>query len=265
MKRSANLEVLYTELPWKERFQAAKRDGFDFVEFWDWDTKDLDEAARLLRENHLGISAMSGDKYHSMCDPAHRAEYRGFVRKSIAAAEKIGCPVLVVHSNELLPGPKAYPKDLFPEYSDTVKICSMFDTLKALAPDAEKAGVTLVLEALNVVVDHIGNFLTTTQMSAEITGMVGSPNVKILYDTYHMYLNEGKICETLTKYRDSVGYIHIADVPGRGEPGTGAIRYRGVFEHLKKIGYDGTIGFELYPKCGTGAAVAAIMECSRGL
>ncbi|MBE6829994.1 MAG: AP endonuclease [Ruminococcaceae bacterium] len=265
MKRSANLEVLYTELPWRERFSQAKRDGFDSIEFWDWDNKDLDEVKRLLSENQLKISAMSGDKYASMCDPEHQKEYVEFVKKSIGAAQKINCPVLVVHSNELLSGPKAYAKDPFPQYSDTVKICTMFDTLKKLSPYAEEAGITLVLEALNVVVDHIGNFLTSTQMSAEITSLVGSPNVKILYDAYHMYLNEGKICETLSKYIDSVGYIHIADAPGRGEPGTGTIHYRQVFQHLKKIGYDRTVGFELIPQNGTETAVRAIMESSRGL
>ena len=257
--------MLYTELPWQKRFEAAKKDGFDFVEFWDWNNKNLDEIVALTKENGIPLSAMSGDKYYSMCDPAHREEYRKFIEKSIEAARKVNCPTLVVHSNELLPGPKAYAKDSFPEYSDTVKICSMFDTLKVLAPIAEKAGITLVLEALNTVVDHIGNFLTSTQMSAEITELVDSPNVKVLYDAYHMYLNEGKICETVTKYKSQIGYIHIADAPGRGEPGTGVIRYRGFFEHLRKIGYNGTVGFELVPKKDTSSAVATIMECTEGL
>lgn len=265
MERSANIEVLYTEQPWRERFSAAKKDGFHYIEFWDWDNKDLEEVKNLLAENGLKISAMSGDKSYSMCDPEHRKEYIEFVKKSLAAAKKIDCPVLVVHSNELAPEPKQWAKDTFSQFSDTVKICSMFDTLKKLAPLAEEAGVTLVLEALNIVTDHIGNFLTTTQMSAEITSLVGSPNIKVLYDAYHMYLNEGKICETLSKYVDSIGYIHIADAPGRGEPGTGTINYRKVFEHLKEIGYDRTVGFELYPKHGTELAVKAIMKTSEEL
>ena len=263
MKRSANIEVLYTELPWADRFQAAKNDGFEYIEFWNWTNKDLDEVQALLEKTRMKISAMSGDMDYSMCDPSHRTEYLAFIKKSIEAAKKIGCPTLVVHSNELTPDGLA--ANTFDEYSDTVKICTMYDTLKIMAPWAEAAGITFVLEALNIVTDHMGNFLTSTQMSAEITGLVNSPNIKILYDAYHMYLNEGKICETLSKYVDTIGYIHIADAPGRAEPGTGTINYRNVFKHLKDIGYDRVVGFELYPQNGTAPAVKAIMETSQGL
>ncbi len=263
MKRSANIEVLYTELPWAERFQAAKNDGFEYVEFWNWDNKDLEEINNLIAETGLRISAMSGDKDFSMCDPSHKEEYRAFIKDSIIAAKKIGCPTLVVHSNDLTP--EGLAASTLDEYSDTVKICTMFDTLKTIAPWAEEAGITFVLEALNVVTDHMGNFLKNTQMSAEITSLVGYPNIKILYDAYHMYLNEGKICETLSKYVDAIGYIHIADAPGRAEPGTGAINYRNVFKHLKDIGYSRVVGFELYPQNNTPTAVKAIMDTSEGL
>ena len=141
----------------------------------------------------------------------------------------------------------------------------MYRSLAAIAPEAEAAGITLCLEALNVETDHLGNFLRYTKDSAEIVRMVNSPNVKILYDAYHMYLNEGKIIETTRKYQDLIGCIHIADAPGRGEPGTGCINYRAVLQDLYDHGYDQMIAFELYPKNGSDAAVAAIRAVREGL
>lgn len=265
MKWSANIEVMYKELPFEERFAAARKDGFEYVEFWDWNNKDLDRINKLLSDNELKISAMSGDGPISMCDPERGAEYIDFIKQSVEAAKRINCPVLIVHSNELLPEPQQYAAETFDQYSDTVKTLAMYRTLAAMAPIAEEAGVTFCLEALNVETDHLGNFLKYTRDSAEITSMVGSPNIKVLYDAYHMYLNEGKICETLTKYLDNIGYIHIADAPGRAEPGTGAINYRKVFELLKELGYAGVIGFEFYPKTDTSTAVKAIKAVTENL
>lgn len=265
MKFSVNIEVIYKELPFQERFAAAKRDGFDYVEIWDWDNKDLDELKRLCQENGVEISCMGGDGPISLCDPAHEAEYLAYLKRSLAAAKQADCKLLAVHSNQLLPEPRQYAADLFPQYSDAEKTMAMYRTLSKAAPLAEEAGVTLCLEALNVETDHLGNFLRYTKDSAEIIRMVDSPNVKILYDAYHMYLNEGKIIETLRKYLPLIGCIHIADAPGRGEPGTGCINYRAVLQELWDKGYDQMIAFELYPKNGSERAVRSINAVRNGL
>lgn len=265
MKYSVNIEVIYKELPFAQRFAAAKKDGFGYVEIWDWDSKDLDELSNLCRENEIEISCMGGDGPVSLCDPAHEKEYLDYLKHSLAAAQKVGCRLLAVHSNELLPEPKQHAADLFTQYSDMEKTMAMYRTLCKAAPLAEAAGVTLCLEALNVETDHFGNFLRYTKDSAEIVRMVGSPNVKILYDAYHMYLNEGKIMETFRKYQPLIGCVHIADAPGRGEPGTGCINYRAVLEDMCKRGYDQMIAFELYPKNGSAQAVKSINAVREGL
>ena len=265
MKFSVNIEVIYKELPFAERFAAAKRDGFDYVEIWDWDSKDLNELTTLCREHEIEISCMGGDGPISLCDPAHEAEYLAYLRRSLAVAQKVGCKLLAVHSNELLPEPQQYAADLFTQYSDAEKTMAMYRSLAAIAPEAETAGVTLCLEALNVETDHLGNFLKYSKDSAEMIRMVKSPIVKILYDAYHMYLNEGKIIETTRTYKDLSGCIHIADAPGRAEPGTGCINYRAVLQDLHDNGYDQMIAFELYPKNGSEAAVAAINAVRQGL
>lgn len=265
MQYSINIETVYQELPFEDRFAAAKRDGFDYVEIWDWTSKDLQKLKDLCKQHGLEISCMGGDGPISLCDPARGDEYLAFLRRSLQAAKDIGCKRLAVHSNELMPEPHPYAADLFPQYSDAEKTMAMYRSLAAIAPEAEEAGVTLCLEALNVEVEHIGNFLKYTRDAAEIVRMVNSPCVRILYDAYHMYLNEGKIMETIRRYRDLIGCVHIADAPGRGEPGTGCINYRAVLQDLHDIGYEEMIAFELFPKTDSAAAVAAIHEVRKGL
>lgn len=258
MKYSVNIETVYQELPFADRFAAAKRDGFDFVELWDWTVKDLDEVAALCRKNGVQVSCMGGDGPISLCDVARGEEYLAFLRRSLAAAQKIGCKLLAVHSNELMPEPHPYAADTFPQYSDAEKTQAMIRTLSAIATEAEAAGVTLCLEALNVKVEHIGNFLRYTKDAADIVRAVGSPNVRILFDAYHMYLNDEDIFASVEAYHDLFGCVHIADAPGRGEPGTGEIDYPALLKKLKDCGYDGMAAFELFPKTDSAAAVEAM-------
>ena len=136
----------------------------------------------------------------------------------------------------------------------------MYDTLLACVPLAEESDIQLNLEALNVTTDHQGNYLKTTRMGAEICRLIGSHKLKLLYDVYHMQLNEGSLCDTLSAHIGQIGHIHVADAPGRHEPGTGEINYPRVFEHLEKLGYQGIIGYELFPKTNTDTAVKAIMR-----
>ena len=125
---------------------------------------------------------------------------------------------------------------------------------------AEKEEINLNLEALNITTDHEGNFLKYTQTGAEICRLIGSPRLKLLYDVYHMQINEGCICDTITNYGDQFGHIHVADAPGRHEPGTGEINYKKVIRHLEACGYNGYVGYELFPLTDTKTAVKAIME-----
>jgi hydroxypyruvate isomerase len=258
MKTTACIETLFTELPWEQRFLAAKNAGFDMVEFWSYVDKDLDQIKALSREAGIGISGFNGDADYSLVDPGHKEKYLTFLGRSLEAAKKIGAYSVTIHSNAL--GDGGIVVDHYTQLSHTVKLCSMYDMLKEVAVMAEESGISCNLEGLNITTDHVGNFLVNTQMAAEIIRLINSPKLKILYDVYHMQLNEGSICDTLTKYIDTVGHIHIADAPGRHEPGTGEINYPNVIKHLHGLGYQGTVGCELFPKTTTDAAVKAIME-----
>lgn len=255
--RCACIEPLYSELPFLEHFQAAKDDGFDFVEFWSWTDKDLDAVKDAAGKAGISIAGFNGDAELSMIDPDTKEAYIAFVRKSAAAAQKVGACSVTIHSNGLGDGGLVI-RD-YAELSDTVKLCTMYENLKACARIAEETGIRMNLEPLNITTDHVGNYLATTRMAAELTAMVGSPMLKVLYDVYHMQLNEGSLCDTIRAYAGQIGHIHVADAPGRHEPGTGEINYANVFACLEEAGYTGLIGYELFPKTTTAEAVKAIM------
>lgn len=258
MRFGACIDTLYTELDWYDRFAAAKTDGFDAVEFWDWRIRDLDKAAACAKKAGILISGFNGDADYSLVDPEHYEPYLAELKKSMDAAKILGAPTVTIHSNAL--GEGGVVVNHYDNLSDTVKLTSMVRTLTAAAKLAEETGIRLNLEGLNIVTDHVGNFLKETQMAAEVVRLVGSPMLKILYDVYHMQINEGNMCWTIQQYGDTFGHVHIADVPGRHEPGTGEINYVKVLKCLDATGYTGVVGCELFPETDTQTAVKVIMD-----
>lgn len=256
--KSACIEPMYSELPFLERFQAARDDGFDLVEFWGWTDKDLDAVKAAADKAGIGIAGFNGDAELSLIDPAQKADYLAFLRRSVAAAKRVGARSLTIHSNGL--GEGGVVIDSYDGLSDTVKLCTMFGTLLECARMAEENDILMNLEPLNITTDHVGNYLKTTRMAAEMTRLIGSPKLKVLYDAYHMQLNEGSLCDNIRLYGDQFGHIHVADAPGRHEPGTGEINYVRVLACLEECGYSGAVGFELIPKTTTAEAVKAIMK-----
>lgn len=258
LKKCACIEPLYSELPFLERIVQAKKDGFEYVEFWSWTDKDLDAIKETAERVGIGIGGFNGDADYSLIDPSHKNAYLEYLSQSVEAARKIGARSVTIHSNALGEGGKVVNHYL--ELSHTVKLCSMYDMLLECAKMAEASGIAMNLEALNITTDHVGNFLVHTSDAAEMTRLIGSPKLKILYDVYHMQLNEGSLCDNISKHIDQIGHVHVADAPGRHEPGTGEIYYPKIFSHLEELGYDQLIGYELFPKTTTSAAVKAIME-----
>ena len=240
MKKSICIEMLFTEVPFEDRFRLTKESGFDFIEFWAWKHKDIQKIKELCQAYDLKIASFSGDQDFSMVDESQKEDYISFVEESIEIAKFLSCDNLVIHSNAL--GENGIVKNDYDNISNTKKITVMRDVLQTLAAKAEKANITLVLEALNTLVDHPGNFLTSTKEAAELIRLVNSSYIKILYDIYHMQIMEGNIINTLKEYIDIIGYIHIADVPGRHEPGTGEINFTKVMKTLNNLKYKGIIG-----------------------
>ncbi len=259
MKFCACIDTLFTEVPFYDRLQAAKDAGFESIEFWNRDDKDPIRLKTAAEKAGIAISGFNGDADFSLVDPTHKEKYLEYLRGSVAFALQAGAASVTIHSNAL--GDGGVVVNHYDDLSDTVKICSMFDTLKACAEIAEESGIQLNLEALNITTDHVGNFLKTTRMGAEMTRLINCDKLKLLYDVYHMQLNEGAIIDTLTEYIDQIGHVHVADAPGRHEPGTGEINYSNIYAALEKLGYSHRVGFELFPLTTTAEAVKAIMAC----
>ena len=257
MKRSACIDALYGEIPFLDRFRAAKEDGFDAVEFWGWTDKDLKAVKSAAQDAGIPICGFNGDAELSLIDPAQAEAYMDYLKRSVDTALFLGAASVTIHSNGLGDGGVVIdPRD---DLSDTLRLCAMFRTLEKCAVLAEESGISMNLEGLNVTTDHVGNFLKYTRDAAEMIRLIGSPKLKVLYDVYHMQINEGCICDTIRLYGDTFGHVHIADAPGRHEPGTGEIYFPRVYRALEEIGYQGYVGYELFPETTTAAAVKAIM------
>ena len=262
MKASICIETIFTEYPFIERFQYVKEAGFDYAEFWSWDDKDLSSIKSECERLSLKIASFSGDKDYSLIDSAHNEKYLQYLERSMDAANFLGCENLVIHSNALGEGGA-----VICDYNGRDKaelFSNMQKVLKEAGMLAQRSGVNLVLEALNTNIDHTGNFLNSTAESVKAAASAKNPNVKILYDIYHMQLMEGNIINALSDYFEEIGYIHAADVPGRNEPGTGELNYGNIIKMLDALGYEGVVGFELFPKHASQEAIEAIQKIMQG-
>ena len=121
---------------------------------------------------------------------------------------------------------------------------NVIEGLKRAADVVSKTDLVLVLEPLNVLVNHAGYFVVTSDHAAEIIDAVNSPHVKILFDIYHQQISEGNLIHNIGKHWDRIAYFQVGDVPGRKEPGTGEINYRNVFKAIHAKGYKGLLGME---------------------
>ncbi|MCP4639938.1 MAG: TIM barrel protein [bacterium] len=155
--------------------------------------------------------------------------------------------------------------NVVPGMSDEEMFKNSVTCLKRLAPIAEENNVVIVMEALNVLVNHAGYFLTRTDQTMRLLEEVGSPNVKMLFDVYHQQITEGNVIRNLTENIEQIGHIHIGDNPGRQEPGTGEINYRNVFKAIYEEGYakkryDGFVTFECGNSKDTERALGRIVD-----
>ena len=262
MKSSVCIEMVYLEVPFLQRIDKAARSGFDAIEFWNWDNKDLPAIKAAVDRVGLRIAAFQANLGGTLVHPDHRASFVASIEKSLNKALEMGAPTLFLLTDEL--GEDRTVRYQYPELSEEAKYQSVLDGLWALAPLAEKAGITLLLEPLNVRVDHPGFFLHHSSVGFELVRAVNSPRIKLLFDIYHMQIMEGNIIHTLTRNLDVIGHIHVADVPGRHQPGTGELNYANIFQALRQAGYDQYVGFELEPTRSSTEVATELLALVKG-
>jgi len=241
MRLSLCLEMLFTDRPFIERLGIASRLGYRAIEFWDWRDKGLSALADAAARLGLTVAAMSGNRQYGLIDPDARAGLLEEMDQVFATAVQLNCRRIMMLSDVLNNDGSAAPTPPFPAEE---KIEIMTENLRALADRAEQASVTLLLEPLNTALDHRGCFLDNSALGVEIVRHVNSPHMKLLYDIYHMSMMGEDVPTAIEKNLEWIGYFHVADMPGRHQPGTGEIDYRAVNTLLRREQYEGFIGME---------------------
>ena len=140
---------------------------------------------------------------------------------------------------------------------------AIVDVFRAVADEAERKDVTLGIEPLNVSVDHPGYYLTSSREAYDIVEAIDSSSVSILFDVYHIQIAEGNVIDSISEYADRIDHYHVADVPGRHEPGTGELNYENVVRAIADTGFDGYIGCEFWPTDDPDATLEAAVELLR--
>jgi len=241
-KLAANITVMFNEVEFLDRFAAAASAGFKGVEFlfpYDYDPLVL---KRKLAENgltqvlhNLPAGNWSAGERGIGCHPDRITEFEEGVDNAIGYAMTLGCKQL-----NCLAGVR--PSGLDPmEARET-----FIRNLQFAAPRLKAAGIKLLIEAINTR-DIPGFFLSNTQQAVDIITVVGSDNLFVQYDIYHMQIMEGDLAMTIDKHLKLIPHMQLADTPGRHEPGTGEINYGFLLSHIDEVGYQGWIGCEYKP------------------
>jgi hydroxypyruvate isomerase len=248
---SVMLWTIYKNLTFEQRIEKVAEAGYHAVELVDeyekWSPEDFRKAKAKLRALDIKVDAMAGD-WTGIADPQARDKFLADLRRLVPIAEQFECPAIIVLSGNRVEG-----------LSQQAQHQSCVDGLKAAAEIAEKHNLTLLLENIDQE-ENPKYYLTSVSEGFEITRQVNHPRVKFLYDLYHEQISEGNLLAKLEKNIDQVGLIHVADVPGRHEPGTGEINYDNVFRKLGQLNYRGYVAMEFEPLGDPVASLRAVRE-----
>lgn len=236
----ANISLLFAELPFLDRFEAARRAGFDAVEcHWPFEHSH-EELRAVIRDSGMrlrGINTWPGDRaageFGLAALEGREAEFREAMAQALDYAGALD--VAHIHVMAGVVPDKARAEPLYRA------------NLESAAKDAAGVGVTLLIEPINGR-DVPGYALTHTDQAARIIDAIGADNLRMMFDFYHVQITEGDVCRRFAKHQPSVGHVQVAAVPDRGEPDDGELSYPYVFRHLARLGYGGAIAAEYRPR-----------------
>jgi hydroxypyruvate isomerase len=255
---SPNIELLFTEAgDYPDRVRAAAAAGFTAVEMWGptgvdapAKPKDIPALKAALDETGLVLTAQLAEpRTQFLIPPFDDSPFFGKLDEGVALAQQLGCPRIVVGSGTGFGGSKRQ-----------VQLDKLIEIYTRASAQIAGSGITLVLEPVNVRVDHPGSLLDRTADAAYIARGVGTPFFGVLYDLYHSTVEGEDTATEVTAAADVIKYVQVADAPGRGEPGSGAIDWPARLGDLRRAGYDGPIGLEYYPTQESVASVRYIQS-----
>ncbi len=247
---AANLSMLFTEVPFLDRFEAAARAGFTAVEFmfpYAFSAQDirqrLDDYGLTVVLHNLPAGDWDAGERGIACHPDRVEEFRAGVAKGIDYAKALGVSQLNCLAGKAPAG-----------VDSLLMRNTLVANLQYAAQAFQQAGLRLLVEPINSF-DIPGFYLSRTAQALSILDEVNAPNAFVQYDIYHAQRMEGELAATLSQHLARIGHIQLADNPGRHEPGTGEINYPFLFAHLDRIGYQGWIGCEYKPATTTTAGL----------
>lgn len=245
---AVNVEMWFGSLPFLDRVRATADLGFPLIEFWPTDGKPIEELARLSRKLNVGITQFTAWGFGSELNNP-RSDHREFLKaieQSCEIANQLDCSLFTVVVGNDIAG-----------VSKDAMHTAAIEGLKRAAPICEKYGKTIIIEPMNPR-NHPGHCLYGSHDAIKICEAVGSPAVKINWDLYHMQIVEGDLCMRLREGWKHVGYLQLADNPGRHEPGTGEVNYSRVLREIHDLGYTGGVGLECSPLEGEARAAERV-------
>ena len=244
-KFSANLTMLFTEVPFMDRFERAAQAGFKAVEYmfpYPYSIAELTEKLEKYNFTQVLFNLPAGNwekgERGVALLPDRVKEFEDGVGLAIGYARALKCPQI-----NCLVG-------LRPELPEETVRTTLVNNLRFAAETLAEANIRLLVESLNTK-DIPGFYLSSTMDALSLIRDVNHPNVFYQYDIYHMQVMEDNLTETIRRHIDTIGHIQIADNPGRHEPGTGEINFENLFRFIDETGYNGFIGCEYKPLTGT--------------
>ena len=229
----------------EERMEAAARAGLQSVELvgehYDWTAADIERVKKLARSLKLGIDTLSsvprwGQQKINMLQPEGRAAFLKEVERNLEFAQKLEIPMALLMSGNTVAG-----------LSFEQQFSAMVECAKRSGDIAARFGITLIVEPLNAKVNHKGYFLTNCVDGLRLMKEVDHPHVRLLFDLYHEQVERGNVIQTALAAMPYVKVFHVADNPGRHEPGTGEMNYANIYKAIAKAGYDSYITMEYVP------------------
>lgn len=250
LRLSANISIMFPELPFRERFGAARRAGFEAVECWFPYDIPVSELRAILDGEGLrliGINTEPGDisrgEWGLTGLPGREAAFRDGVSRALDYATSLS--VNAVHVMAATAPPGIQPTELWPRYCDAVA--------EAAARFAG-TGVTMLIEPLNVR-DRPGYLLSRSDQAAALIRDIGVDHLRLMFDVYHVQISEGDILRRIEAHWDVIGHFQIAAVPTRHEPDEGELNYRAILSAIAARGWQGWIGCEYRPLTTTEAGL----------
>ncbi len=257
---AANLTMLFTDVPFLDRFERAARTGFSSVEFlfpYPYATADIKARLQSNRLTLVLHNLPAGDwdagERGIACLPDRVAEFRAGVAQAIAIGTALGVPQINCLAGKAPAG-----------VDDALLRKTFVENLRYAAAALKEVGIKLLIEPINNY-DIPGFWLNKTDKAISVIEEVGSDNLFLQYDIYHAQRYEGELAATMSKHLARIAHIQLADNPGRNEPGTGEIHYPFLFAHLDRIGYKGWIGCEYKPATTTEAGLGWLEQARRTL